>query len=242
MCGRRKIDKDYPEIAMNYGDMDFDLVKKIAAQLPESIVVQFHNNGEPLLYLKFGEAVRLFKNQIKCMDTNAKLIVEKSEEIIDTLDTITISVIENDPEADEQYELVKEFLKIKGNKKPRIIYRCLGNVDTERWKKLDGIIATRILHHPLGSYQYEKKPTVPEIGICLEILSHMAINRFGEVSICVRFDPKRLGVIGNANTTALVDIWNGSKRNLWLKHHIEGNRDQIPLCSQCDFWGVPTGI
>ena len=242
MCGRRKIDREYPEIAMNYGDMDFELVKKIASQLPEDIVVQFHNNGEPLLYSRFGEAVRLFKDQIKCVDTNAKLIVEKAEEIIDNLDTITISVIENDPEGDEQYEIVKKFLEIKGKKKPILIYRCLGKVDTKRWEKLDGIIATRILHNPMGSFKYQKRPTVPEIGICVEILNHMAINRLGEVSLCVRFDPKRLGVIGDANTTALIDIWNGIKRKEWVKHHIEGNRSKIPLCSYCDFWGVPTGL
>ena len=197
MCGRRKIDKEYPEIALKYGDMDFDLVKNIARQLPEDIVVQFHNNGEPLLYPRFGEAVGLFKNQIKCVDTNAKLIIEKAHEIINNLDTITVSVIENDPEADEQYELVKEFLKIKGKRTPLVIYRCLGDVDTERWKKLGGIVATRILHHPLGSFKYERKPTIPEIGICLEILTHMAINRFGKVSVCVRFDPKGVGIIGD---------------------------------------------
>jgi hypothetical protein len=241
MCGRRKIDRDYPEVAMNYGDMDFDLVKKIAEQLPEGIVVQFHNNGEPLLYPRFGEALRLFKNQIRCVDTNAKLIVEKADEIIGNLDTMTISVIENDPEADQQYELVKEFLKIKGGKAPRMIYRCLGNVDTTKWEKLDGTIATRILHNPLGSFKYTKKPTVPEIGICLEILTHMAINRFGKVSTCVRFDPKGLGVIGDANSAPLVDIWHGSKRKEWIKYHVDGNRNKIPLCSYCDFWGVPTG-
>ncbi|MFH2011571.1 MAG: radical SAM/SPASM domain-containing protein [Pseudomonadota bacterium] len=242
MCGRRKIDREYPEIAMNYGDMDYELVKKIAEQLPEGIVVQFHNNGEPLLYPRFGEAVGLFKNQIKCVDTNAKLLVEKADEVIDNLDTITISVIEKDPDSDEQYEIVKRFIEIKGNRKPNIIYRCLGKVNTERWHKLDGIIATRILHNPLGSFKYQKKPTVPEIGICLEILNHMAINRLGEVSICVRFDPKRLGVIGDANTTSLINIWNGSKRKEWIKHHVEGNRDKIPLCSYCDYWGVPTGL
>lgn len=241
MCGRRKIDREYPDIAMKYGDMDFELIEKIAKQLPEDIVVQFHNNGEPLLYPRFGEAVRLFKNQIKCVDTNAKLIIEKADEIISNLDTITVSVIENDPEADEQYGLVKEFLKIKGKRKPRVIYRCLGDVDTERWKKLDGIIATRILHNPLGSFKYERRPTIPEIGICLEILNHMAINRFGKVSICVRFDPKGLGIIGDADSTPLVDIWQGVQRKEWLKYHTEGRRDKIPLCSYCDFWGVPTG-
>ena len=234
MCGRRKIDGEYSEI-------DFELVRKISKQLPEGTVVQFHNNGEPLLYPKFGEAVRLFRNHIKCVDTNAKLIVEKADEIIDNLDTITISVIENDPEGDKQYELVEEFLEIKGERKPHVIYRCLGDVDTERWEKLDGMIATRILHDPLGCFKYKKRPTVPEIGICLEILNHMAINRFGKVSTCVRFDPKGLGIIGDANSTSLVDIWRGSKRKEWLKYHIEGKRDKIPLCSDCDFWGVPTG-
>jgi radical SAM protein with 4Fe4S-binding SPASM domain len=242
MCGRRKIDRDYPEIAMNYGDMDFELVKKIAGQLPEGIVVQFHNNGEPLLYPKFGEAVRLFKDQIKCIDTNAKLILEKSDEIIENLDTMTISVIENDPDGEEQFELVKKFLKAKGNKKPRMIFRCLGKVDVEKWKKLDGIIATRILHNPLGSFKYEKRPTVPEIGICLEILNHMAISRLGEVSVCVRFDPKRIGVIGDISATSLVDIWNSAKRQEWISHHINGHREKIPLCSYCDYWGVPTGV
>lgn len=241
MCGRRKIDRDFPEIAMDYGDMNFELVQKISEQLPDGIVVQFHNNGEPLLYPRFGEAVKLFANQIRCVDTNADLIVHKADEIIENLDTITISVFEGDSEGDKQYELVKTFLKIKGNRKPNIIYRCLGNVDTERWEDLDGIIATRALHNPLGSFKYSKNPTIPEIGICLEILNHIAIDRFGRVSMCVRFDPKGLGIIGNAGTDSLSNIWNGPKRKEWMQYHIQGRRDKVPLCSYCDFWGVPTG-
>ena len=241
MCGRRKIDREHPEIAINYGDMDFELVGKIAEQLPEGIVVQFHNNGEPLLYPRFGEAVKLFKEQIKCTDTNAKLLVEKADEVIDNLDTLTVSVIENDPEADKQYEIVKKFLEIKKNRKPLMVYRCLGSVDIERWEKLEGVIAKRILHNPLGSFKYQKLPAVPEIGICLEILNHMAINRFGKVSICVRFDPKGLGVLGDANIEPIADIWNSPRRREWKQYHIEGKRDKIALCSYCHYWGVPTG-
>ncbi|MBI4681378.1 MAG: SPASM domain-containing protein [Nitrospirae bacterium] len=241
MCGRRKIDNEYPDIAMNYGDMAFDLVKKIVGQLPERTLVQFHNNGEPLLYPRLGEVLKLFEGQIRSLNTNGKLIVDKAEQIIDNLETITLSVIENDTEGDDQYELIKKFIAIKGRKKPLVIYRIMGDVDIARWKKLDGIIATRILHNPMGSFKYKKTPTIPEVGICLEILSHMAINRFGEVSICVRFDPKALGVIGDAKLTPLVDIWNGSKRKEWVEYHLAGDRDKIPLCSYCDFWGVPTG-
>jgi len=239
MCGRRRIERDYPHL-VNWGDMDFKLVKKIAKQLPPGIVVQLHNNGESLLYPRFGEAANLFYRQIRCLDTNGKLIVEKAKEIIGNLDTLTISVIENDPEGEEQYKLVKKFLKIKGNRKPNLIYRCLGKVNVERWKKMPGIVATRVLHNPLGSFQYQKKPTIPEIGICLDMLTHMAIDRFGKVSICVRFDPKRLGVIGDANKTTLVDIWNSPKRKRWLEYHIKGQRKKVPLCSYCEFWGVPT--
>jgi len=243
MCGRRKIDREYPEMAMNYGDMDFGLVEKIASQLPFGIVIQFHNNGEGLLYPKFGEAVALFNGQIKCIDTNAKLIVEKANEIIDNLDTLTVSVIENDPEGDEQYELVREFLDIKGDRRPFMIYRLLGKVDKpDRWEDLLGIVCTRVLHDPMGSFKYKKSPTVPEIGICLDLLNHMAIDRFGKVSACVRFDPEGLGVIGDVNADSLVDIWNGRKRQKRIRFHLEGRRDKVPLCSYCEFYGVPIGM
>jgi len=241
MCGRRKVERDYPELALKYGDMDFELIKKIVMQLPSNIVVQLHNNGESLLYPRFGEAVRLFNRQITNLVSNGKLLVKKADEIVGNLDTIAISIVENDPESDEQYEIIEEFLKIKEDNKPFTILRLNGNVDHERYKKLGLIIATRILHSPMGSFNYKRNPTIPEVGICLDFISHLAINRKGEVSICVRFDPKRTGVIGDANIQSLEDIWNCPKRMEWMDYHKQGLRDKVPLCSNCHFWGVPTG-
>ncbi|QII14129.1 hypothetical protein KsCSTR_47520 [Candidatus Kuenenia stuttgartiensis] len=241
MCGRRRVDQDYPELVLQYGDMDFELVKKIAEQLPPNIIVQLHDNGESLLYPRFGDAVRLFNKQITNVVTNGKLLVEKAGEIIDNLDTIAISVIENDPETDEQYEIIEKFLRIKGNRKPFTILRLNGEVGQERYKKFGLTIATRILHAPMGSFNYKINPTIPEIGICLDFLRHLAIDSKGKVSICVRFDPKGIGVIGDARTQTLEDIWNSPKRKEWLKYHIQGRRDKVPLCSYCHFWGVPTG-
>jgi radical SAM protein with 4Fe4S-binding SPASM domain len=241
MCGRRKIDREYPEIALNYGEMDFELVKSIAGQLPDGIMVQFHNNGEPLLYPRFKEAARLFKRQIRCMDTNGILLVERADEIIGNLDTLTISTFENDEESEDQYRKIEAFLKLKGERQPNVIIRCLGNVDVEKYRKFGCTIATRILHSPLGSFKYSKNPTVPEAGICLDLLSHMAIRVDGKVSLCVRFDPKELGVIGDCRETPLAEIWEGEKRKAWVKFHIEGKRKAVPLCSTCEFWGVPTG-
>ncbi|VVB63240.1 Iron-sulfur cluster-binding domain protein [uncultured archaeon] len=242
MCGRRKVDRDFPQIAMNYGSMDFSLVEKIAAQVPEGIVVQFHNNGDPFMYRRLGDAISLFERQIRCLDTNGKLLVERASEVVDNLDSLTVSVIESDPEADEQYELVKKFLEIKGDRKPLMVYRLLGQVkDPGRWEALGGVIARRIVHNPLGSFQYTRKPTVPEIGMCVELINHMAINRFGKVSACVRFDPQGLGILGDVNDSSLADIWNGEKRQNWIELHKQGKRKDIPFCNKCDYWGVPTG-
>ncbi len=241
MCGRRKIKREYPKTAVKYRDMEFALVKSIAKQLPESIVVQFHDNGEPLLYPRFKEAVRLFNRQIRCMDTNGKLMVDKADEIINNLDTLTVSTFKGDSEGEGQYKLIKKFLKIKGSRKPNVIIRFLGSMDLDKYKKLGCIIATRVLHSPMGSFKYKKNPTVPEIGICLDLLSHMVIKADGKVSICVRFDPRGLGVIGDCAKNPLIDIWNSPERKEWLKYHLKGQRNKVPLCRYCAFWGVPTG-
>lgn len=242
MCGRRKIERDYPELALQYGDMDFDLLKKISSQIPKRIVVQLHNNGEPLLYSRFGDAVKLFENNITNIVTNGKLLLDKAHEIIDNLDTLSISIFEDDPEADEQYEIIKEFLRIKSDKKPFTTLRLIGNVNRSKYETFGSLIITRTLHKPMGSFGYRKEPTIPEIGICWDFLNHLAINVKGDVSICVRFDPDRVGIIGNLNEETLEQIWNGPKRLKWLELHKSGKRNEVPLCSNCEFWGVPTGV
>jgi len=242
MCGRRRVENEYPQLALAYGDMDFALVERIAAQLPPRTVVQLHNNGEALMYPRFGDVVHLFQKQITNVVTNGKLLLEKADELIGQLDTLAISVIERDPEADEQFELIRRFLERKGTRKPFTLLRLNGDVDKERYRALGLTMATRNIHSALGSFNYSRRhPTIPEIGICLDFLNHPAINRMGKMSICVRFDPKGLGVIGDVNRQSLAEIWNGEQRLAWLARHQEGRRDLVPLCSYCHFWGVPSG-
>jgi len=262
-CGRRKLEKLKKT---DWGDIDFKLLKIIAEQLPENIIVQFHFNGESLLYPKFGDAIKLFPNQIKCLDTNGKLLVKKEYEIIDNLDTLTISVIENDPDGDEQYKLVKHFLNIKGDNKPFMVYRLLGDVSNkQRWYDLPGIVATRVLHNPMGSFDYKnkvtipkhvtnkqrwydlpassfgykKKVTIPEHGICLDLLTHLVIDRYGDCYPCVRFNPSRYMKLGNVRENTLLDLWNNPHRLEMIKQHVKGNRKCTVLCSSCEFYGCP---
>ena len=92
-----------------------------------------------------------------------------------------------------------KFFKLKGKRKPYTLFRLNGEVDGTRYEKF-GLITRRVIHSPMGSFDYRKKsPTIPEIGICLDFLHHLAINREGKASICVRFDPKGLGIIGDCN-------------------------------------------
>lgn len=170
-------------------------------------------------------------------------LIQKADKIIDKLDTLSISVFKGDEEAEEQHQIIEEFLKIKGSKKPFTSLRLIGEVDDKKYKEFNILIIRKVLHSPLGSFNYKKlKPTIPEIGICLDFLNHLAINRTGDVSICVRLDPKKLGVIGNINNKTLSEIWDSEKRSEWKKYHILGQRNKVPLCSFCHYWGVPTGF
>src|SRR5512146_201145 len=105
-CGRRKIEKEHPDLAQ-WGDLEFSLLERIAEQVPEGITIQLHNNGEPLLYPRFGDAVRLFHHCLTGIDTNGKLLWEKGCEIVDNLDTLAVSIVQDDPEVDEQYEILR---------------------------------------------------------------------------------------------------------------------------------------
>lgn len=247
-CGRRKLEKD-KNFKLNYGYMDWELVQKISKQIPENITIQFHNNGEVLQYPKLGQALQLFSNNIRCFNTRGcSLLLEKKNEIIENLETITISLLPFDVHWQHQYECFKKFLEYKGDRKPFPIVRFTGKINELIVKKYEMLktehnmlFVNRILHSPMGSFKYEKKVVKPEIGICYEILYKLSIDRFGNVSPCVRFDPKGLNILGNLKNETLEQIWTGQKRKEMLQCHIAGNRGKVKFCSMCDFWGIPRG-
>ncbi len=240
MCGRRKLEKDYPELC-DWGDMPYEMVKEIARQIPKGIICQFHNNGEPLLYPRLRDALGLFSSNIRCFNTNGNLLLDRFNDIVGNMETLTISVVQDDPEQEEQYETVRNFKDKSRKNKPSIICRLLGKVDKEeRWKGISGIIAKRILHSPEGSFGYQKNPTIPEIGICLDLLTHLAIDRYGKISLCVRFDPYGDLVLGCLDKMSLEEAWNSPKRKEYIDYHIRQKRNELPGCSKCEYWGIAT--
>lgn len=263
MCGRRKMEREHPELC-NWGDMPLDMVGRIAKQIPKGVLIQLHNSGEPLLYHKLAEALKLFKGHNVCLNTNGKLLLEQRD-AIRQLSSITISVIPDDPESGSQMLIAGEFLELEN--RPLVIFRLLGRIDDARHLMIRGwrkrypkvIICYRVLHAPEGSHGYEKPVTIPEIGICLEMLHKLAIDRFGNVYPCVRYDPEKKNLLGNLDDSVyqmfqdanrmypregrmtLDNVWNDVTRKGWVALHILGMRERVPLCQSCDFWGVPRG-
>ena len=193
------------------------------------------------MYPRLGDALKCFTGNIRCFNTNGKLLMEKASEIIGNLETLTISVVEGDEEQEEQYEIVKKFVRKRKNRIPAVIGRLLGECpNPERWGRICEVTTGRVLHSPTGSFEYSKKVTIPEIGICLDLLTHLAIDRYGNISMCVRFDPGGELRLGNIKDMTLQQAWNSEKRRFYLEKHIGQNRAELSGCSKCEYWGVAT--
>ena len=238
------MEQKHPELT-DWGDMPIEMVREISRQIPKGVFIQLHNNGEPLLYPDLMKAMRYFDGSYIGLNTNGKLLIEQNKAICRYLSSITISIIPDDPEGEEQLEIAEEFLGY--DVRPLVVFRLLGRIDqrrkliinnwSEKHEKVE--VCHRILHSPDGSFEYEKPVTKPEIGICLEMLHKLAIDRYGNVYPCVRFDPEKKNLLGNVSEHSLLEIWNSVLRKLWVQYHINGRRDKVGLCQACKFWGVP---
>lgn len=232
-----------PQSNIPKADMDLDLAVRIANQLPDNIVVLFHLDGEPLLYPYLEQALDAFRGKIRCFDTNGKLLTHRADVTIDNLEVITVSVIENDDPEEKawQWYQLNQFLRMKGNRKPRIVIRAVGNFDSTTYYAFTSDIAKRLIHKPGTRCDYGQKTPMPEFAICQDFLSHPVIHFDGDVGICPKFDPERKGVIGTIKERTLDEIWASEKRNEWLTYHIAGKRSEIEFCKDCEYWGLPVG-
>lgn len=243
MCGRRQREKLYGN--QNYGDIDFELLKIIASQLPIGTIVALHNNGEFLLYDMLYEAIELFKDN-GCYVygvSNGKLLMEKRSEVLNNLDQVCISVIEDD--TDEERELQYEtLLKFSASKsyldKPLVVLRFVGDIkDEQRYIDLGLPIVRRTLHKPEGSIGYRSEPMRPEFLVCWDLMTRLSINRFGDISLCVRFDHSGELILGNVRNMTIHEAWRCDKRMDVVDNMINGKR--IGYCGEkCSYWGVPT--
>lgn len=229
--------------AAAYKPMPFELLTKIAAQVPVGVVVQFHRDGEPTAYRQLGDALRLFSNHITSIVTHGENLVKRADDIIGNCTSLTVSMFKGDPDGQLQMDVLKEFLFMKREQRPMVNIKVVGELPIDRDVYSLGVpVIRRVLHNPDGNYHYaQRNPTVPEHGICLDFLSHPSVDWQGRLFVCNRLDAEDKGLLGDLKEHSLDDLWNSPKRLEWLEAHKRGRRDQAsPLCKDCLFYGVPT--
>lgn len=221
---------------IEYGDMKIELFEKILDQLNGVEIIQLHRDGEPLLYDNLAHVLGLCRKKgiLTNIVTNGKNL---SKKIVDLRDctTITVSVFEQDS---EQFNEITQF--IHATDKPKLFIKLIDNYEGSEYKVLNLPILKRQLHESEGSRRYlNVKPMIPEIGICTDLFKP-AISWKGEMFMCCRFDPEKKGLLGDLSKSTIHELWYSDKRLQWLEYHKQGKRELVPLCSQCEFWGVPT--
>jgi hypothetical protein len=240
MCGHQS-----PKVNPNiqFGDMAFSLIESIANQISPPIIVSMHRDGDSVDFHRLGDALREFEGFPVSLVTHGERLAEKADEIIGLCTAVTVSVIPNDPDRDLQIEAVAEFLRKKGDRRPRVQLKCVGAIsDIHKYQKLGLPITNRALHSAKGNWNYHRiEPLVPEVQVCLDALSRPAVDWRGRMFLCQRLDTRDEGLIGDLNTQTLDQVWNGPERQRMLRAHLDGKRGEANnLCAHCDFYGVPT--
>lgn len=242
MCGHQNEDVN-PNL--QYGDMDFDLLGTIAAQIEPPIIVSFHRDGDPLVYPRLRDALGLFDRFPTSIVTHGEALDRRADEIIDNATTVTVSVIPNDADREIQLASIAGFLKKKGARRPMVQLKFVGAIEPKaviEYEKLGVPITNRALHSKRGNWNYHRiEPIVPEIRVCYDFLGNPTVDWRGRLFICNRLNPHDQGMLGDLNTDTLESLWNSQKRMHMLIAHLDGRRDLAgPLCASCTYWGIPT--
>lgn len=231
---------------LQFGDMEFHLLEKIRSEIDPGVIVSFHHDGDPLVYERISDALDLFDGFVTSIVTHGQSLGRRAKEIVGRATTVTVSVVTPDPDWQLQIDSIKEFIDVRDNAAPMVNLKFVGHISEERTKAYEGLglpIMRRVLHVPDGNYLYVKRnPTIPEHGVCLDMLHAPAVDWRGRVYVCNRFNPDGDGYLGDLNKESLEEIWNGPQRKAWLEAHKIGRRDLAsPLCQTCEYYGVPTG-
>lgn len=241
MCGHQS-----QEINPNlrFGNMSLGLMEELRGQLPRGIEVAFHKDGDPLAHSHVREAIDIFSGLVSTVVTHGLNLGRKADQIIGRCSTVVVSVFRGDPDRDAQLQSIKEFCEAKGNRLPRLIVKIVGDMSESEssvyWQYADQVIH-RLIHVPIGNSKYAHRfPTIPESGICQDLLHVPSVAWDGRVFLCNRLDVHDAGFIGDATAQSLDEIWNGPIRQGYLQKHLIGQRTEVPPCATCEYYGVPT--
>ncbi len=239
MCGHQ----DQAINPIQYGEIDFELLKTIRIQVEPGIIVSFHRDGEPTAYSRLQEALELFEGFTTSLVTHGLNLERRAGEIIGRCVGLSISVFRGDQDSKAQFNAITAFLALKGTRAPQVQIKIVGDMSPEELAPYEALgvrIIKRLIHVPISNSKYAHRlPTIPEAGICLDALHRPTIDWRGDMFLCNRLDGNRHGFLGSVVHDSLESIWNGPTRMTMLDAHKQGRRDLAnPLCATCTYWGV----
>ena|SRR5437899_4299105 len=228
---------------LEFGDMDFELLRSIRAQVEPGVVISFHRDGEPSAYPLLAEALDLFRGFTTSLVTHGLSLVRKRDAIIGRCTTVTVSVFRGDPDRDEQLAALRQFCEAKKEAPPQVQVKIVGDMtedEIQPYAATGARLIRRLIHVPIHNAKYaHRAPTIPEGGVCLDALHRPTIDWCGDFFLCNRLDPDRHGYLGSVREHTVDELWNGARRQAMVAAHQRGRRDLAsPLCKDCTFWGI----
>lgn len=232
---------------LTFGDMTPELLTRLSEELGplgKQLVVQFHRDGDPLAYANLSAALVTFAAHLRSLVTHGERLGLRADHVIGHCEAVTVSIFRGDPDREIQLASLRSFLAQKGDQLPRVFLKVVGDMSDDElhaYRALSLPILWRKIHTPTGNAKYAHGlPTMPEHGICLDLLSHPSIAWDGRVYLCNRLDTHDKGLIGNLNEESLDAIWNGKLRAEYIQQHLDGRRTDVPPCKDCTYYGIPT--
>ena len=235
------------------GFMDMPLLEKILDEASDyQTPIRYIRWGEPMLHPEFANAVieTKVRNLICHINTNGKLLDDSWIEFIVSvgMDSIKFSFQGVNKRAYEDFRNSREFHKLLNKIKRLHAYReSLGalfpfiqigtTVTTEPQYLIDQFINqvdsfTDAVYVGSTRDLQQKTPSSVKYCECPEVFDKLSINFDGSVSACCG-DYDNYTIIGDANTSSLLDIWNGEPLARFRKMLLEYRHNENHLCARC---------
>jgi len=232
--------------------MEFPLYASVLDQLADlgfAGRVAWHVNNDPLLFPDLTRFVshareRLPEARLQVMTNGLLLTPESGEELIRAgVDDIHVDFYRK-TSGQKLYPGLRAFMN---ETIPRYFPRQQGcehySEDGSRklifeieYRFLGEIIASR------GGTSPNKKAEPSDVhGFCIFPWSQFNITADGRVSKCCA-DFHFSDPMGDVTEQSLMDIWQGEKFQHVRRHLIEGDRNSLPICRECDYFGFPNKI
>jgi radical SAM protein with 4Fe4S-binding SPASM domain len=246
--------------------MDYNLFKEILDELniinPRNggIQIQLHQFGESTLHPQIDRFLKLCQHyRISTMisSNGASLMPKINEKLIDNLDHLWISFDSIDKETYEKMrkgavfektiENIAIFMKMKGNKKPKVTISSLIEVDKEEFEKFWSQFGNfSFLFKNYHNWRHEDdivKFTRVHKNItsnpCLYLVSSFCVLVNGDVVPCC-MDYNGEEVLGNLKKQSIAEIWFGSSAYKKLRvMHLTGQKENVTLCKGCTEYPQP---